>query len=295
MRLERANAKINLYLNVLSKREDGYHRIQSVMQTVSLCDLISLDFYPSVHTSIRMQASGDPSLPTDCRNLAFRAAERLLAHTGRSGAVEIRLEKHIPIAAGLAGGSADAAAVLRGLNALLGSPLSTEELCALGAGLGADVPFCIRGGCAEVGGIGEELESIRPMTSRPMLVACLGEGVSTPWAYAELDRRYGNFAEVREEDGRLSRLLSALEKGEDLAQTGALYNVFEEAVLPQRPKAFALRQAMLDGGASAAMMSGSGPSVFGIFPDEQSAASTLEVLRGMGAVAFLCYPRGAIC
>lgn len=295
MRLERANAKINLYLNVLSRREDGYHRIQSVMQTVSLCDLISLDFYPSAHTSIRMQASGDPSLPTDCRNLAFRAAERLLAHTGRSGAVEIRLEKHIPVAAGLAGGSADAAAVLRGLNALLGSPLSTEELLTLGAGLGADVPFCIRGGCAEVGGIGEELAQVPSMVSRPLLVACLGEGVSTPWAYAELDRRYGNFAEAREEDGRLSRLLSALEKGEDIARTGALYNVFEEAVLPQRPGALALRRAMLDGGACAAMMSGSGPSVFGLFSDEQTAAATLEALRGMGAKAFLCYPRAAIC
>lgn len=295
MRLERANAKINLYLNVLSRREDGYHEIQSLMQTVSLCDLVSLDFYPSAHTSIRMQASGNPDMPTDCRNLAWRAAEKLLVRTGRTGEVTIRLEKHIPMAAGLAGGSADAAAVLRGLNALLGRPLSTEELCALGAELGADVPFCIRGGCALVSGIGERLEPLRPMASVPMVVACLGEGVSTPRAYGELDRLYGNFATPRKEDARLALLLDALEREEDLAATDALYNVFEEVVPAARPAVLQLRQTMLDEGAAWAMMSGSGPSVFGIFPSADDAESACAALRKMGAEAYVCYPRGGFC
>ncbi len=106
MRCERANAKINLYLDVVSRRENGYHNLVSLMQTVSLCDLVTLDFCPDAHTSIHLQASGNTSMPTDCRNLAWRAAERFLTATGRMGKVFISIEKHIPMAAGLAGGSA---------------------------------------------------------------------------------------------------------------------------------------------------------------------------------------------
>ena len=141
MRTERANAKINLYLDVVGRRENGYHNVISLMQTVSLCDLVTLEFRPGLHTSIHLSASGNDAMPLDCRNLAWRAAERYLVRTGLSGEVLISIEKHIPMAAGLAGGSSDAAAVLRGLNRLCGERLSLSELCALGAELGADIPF----------------------------------------------------------------------------------------------------------------------------------------------------------
>ena len=166
MRMEKANAKINLYLDVVSRRENGYHNIVSLMQTLSLCDLVTLDYRPAEHTEIRLSASGNTDMPTDRKNLAWRAAELFLAETGKTGEVDLFIEKHIPMAAGLAGGSADAAAVLRGLNALCGAPLSLERLCALGARLGADVPFCIVGGMALVTGIGEQLEYLPSMQRR---------------------------------------------------------------------------------------------------------------------------------
>lgn len=148
MHTERANAKINLYLDMVGRRENGYHDLYTLMQTVSLCDLISVDFRPSIHTSITLQASGNDKMPLDCRNLAWRAAELFLQRAERSGEVRIIIEKHIPMAAGLAGGSTDAAAVLRALNKLTGDPLTVEELCEIGAKLGADVPFCVVGGFA---------------------------------------------------------------------------------------------------------------------------------------------------
>lgn len=293
MRTERANAKINLYLDVVSRRENGYHNIQSLMQTVSLCDLVTLDYRPSIHTSIRMQTSGNDAMPTDCRNLAWRAAEKLLAHTERSGEVLIVLEKHIPMAAGLAGGSADAAAVLRGLNVLLGSPLSTEELCALGAELGADIPFCILGGCARVSGIGEELEPLPSMSACPMVVACMGEGVSTPWAYGRLDEMNGNFAVEKESDPRLTQLLEDLKNNVTPPTLEAFYNIFEEVVPAEKPAVTALKESMLSNGALRAMMSGSGPSVFGIFASAEDAKEACEAARKLGADAFVCHPRPA--
>ena len=155
MRTERANAKINLYLDVVGRRENGYHNIVSIMQTVSVCDLVSVEFRPGLHTRIALTASGNSGMPTDCRNLAWRAAELYLSQTGQSGEVLISIEKHIPMAAGLAGGSTDAAAVLRAMNRLCGNRLSTKELCELGARLGADIPFCIIGGGSVLFGSGE--------------------------------------------------------------------------------------------------------------------------------------------
>lgn len=293
MRTERANAKINLYLDVVSKRENGYHNIQSLMQTVSLCDLVTLEYRPSIHTSIQMRASGNDAMPTDCRNLAWRAAEKLLARAERSGEVLIILEKHIPMAAGLAGGSADAAAVLRGLNALLGSPLSVDALCALGAELGADIPFCILGGCAHVSGIGEELESLPSMGECPMVVACMGEGVSTPWAYGKLDEMNGDFLLPKEADPRLEKLIADLKNGVTPPGIHAFYNIFEEVVPNEKPAVTALKNSMLANGALRAMMSGSGPSVFGIFASVQEAERACSAARELGADAFVCHPRPA--
>lgn len=290
MRVERANAKINLYLNVVGKRENGYHDIVSVMQTVSLCDLITLDFYPTSHTSVTLTASGNGEMPTDCRNLAWRAAERYLASTGLCGEVRISIEKHIPMAAGLAGGSADAAAVLRGLNRLCGNRLSTKALCEVGASLGADIPFCIIGGGALVEGIGERLESTASMPDTPLVVACMGEGVSTPWAYGKLDGRYQNFANALQDDPRPMRILRAMEQPEILTACADFYNIFEEVVPTVQPHVERLKNAMLEHGAVRAMMSGSGPSVFGVFRSRHEAEKTADALQKMGAAAFACHP-----
>jgi len=292
MRTERANAKINTYLNVVGKRENGYHNIVSIMQTVSLCDLVSVDFRPSFHTSIHLMASGNEAMPTDCRNLAWRAAEKFLLKTGRSGEIRIILEKHIPMAAGLAGGSADAAAVLRALNTLCENPLTLDELCALGATLGADIPFCIRGGSARVSGIGECMEEIPEMPMSYLVVACRGEGVSTPWAYGALDQRHDDFHTAQDADARPTAIAEAWQKNDLIASCEYFFNIFEEVVPAVQGNVEALKQTMRESGASCAMMSGSGPSVFGIFETREMAQTCCERLCAQGAVAFVCHPCG---
>lgn len=291
MRTERANAKINLYLDVVGRRENGYHNIVSLMQTVSVCDLVTVDFKPSLHTAIHLSASGNDAMPTDCRNLAWRAAELFLSRVGRSGEVTVSIEKHIPMAAGLAGGSADAAAVLRALNRLCGTPLSTHELCELGAKLGADIPFCIVGGCARVTGIGECLEEAPPMPDVPLVVACMGEGVSTPWAYGQLDTLHNNFADADAEKTQHVRILSALSEHRIKDACADFYNIFEEVVPSVQPYVNKLKTIMNDAGAIRSMMSGSGPSVFGVFRTVEDASDAVLTLRQMGAAAFVCHPK----
>lgn len=290
MRTERANAKINLSLDIVSRRENGYHNLVSVMQTVSLCDLVTVDFTPSVHTSITLSASGNSTMPCDCRNLAWRAAEKFLLAAGRTGEVRIFLEKHIPMAAGLAGGSTDAAAVLRALNRLCGSPLDTSALCEIGATLGADVPFCVLGGCAKVTGIGEELSPLPTMPDAVLVVACGGEGVSTPWAYAKLDELHGDFADARDLPDRPAQIVSDFREGGILRACARFYNIFEEVVPTERPEVNRIKARMNESGAAFSMMSGSGPSVFGVFPDAGSAERCVEILRESGAAAFVCHP-----
>lgn len=292
MHTERANAKINTYLNVVGRRENGYHNIVSIMQTVSLCDLVSVELFPSFHTSIQLMSSGNENMPTDCRNLAWRAAEKFLQRTGKSGEVRIVLEKHIPMAAGLAGGSADAAAVLRALNALCGKPLSAEELCALGATLGADVPFCIRGGSALVSGIGECMDEIPEMPMGHLVIACRGDGVSTPWAYGALDEKYDGFRAKKDADWRPDAIAKLWKNGALIDSCAHFYNIFEEVVPTVQGDVNAIKAIMTEGGAAYAMMSGSGPSVFGIFEAASAAASVCETLRAAGAVAFVCHPCG---
>ena len=293
MRVERANAKINLYLDVVSRREDGYHNLISLMQTVSLCDVVTVEYRPSLHTSIYLQASGNDEMPLDCRNLAWRAAEVFLSATGRSGEVRITIEKHIPMAAGLAGGSADAAAVLRGLNHLCGAPFSRRRLCELGEALGADVPFCVVGGSAMVTGIGECLEEIAPLPQCHMVVACMGEGVSTPRAYGKLDEKYGFFSEAPEREPRVKEIEKRLKAKKLFEASEFFYNVFEEVVPMEQPWVDRLKNCMIQNDAVCAMMSGSGPSVFGIFETAEAAGDAYSALREMGVTAFVCHPTPA--
>ena len=288
-----ARAKINLYLDILSRRENGYHNIQSIMQSLELCDTVTLTRRAAGEgICVETDAAG---LPTDRRNLAYRAAELFSVLSGETPDVAIRIEKRIPMAAGLGGGSADAAAVLRGLNRLYEINAPASALCELGARLGADIPFCIAGGAMIAEGIGEILTPCRGLSERIWItVACGGEGISTPQAYGRLDGMYGDFSIPRATGAHFLPLCRALES-DDVPAIGAhTYNIFEQAVLPTHEVAPGLLALMREGGAFAARMSGSGPSVFGLFTEERAARETAgQIGHRMGIRAFVTRAAGA--
>lgn len=294
-----AHAKINLFLDITGRRPDGYHTITGVMQSISLCDRIAVEISEPADNTAKgaetiILTCSNPDIPTDSRNLAWRAAEAFFAATNKGcKSLTIHIEKRIPAAAGMAGGSTNAAAVLTGLNHLFGNPLTTKALCEVGVKLGADVPFCIKGGAQITEGIGEVMTPITPMPPCELVVACGGEGVSTPAAYKALDTLYGNFnpAVYTPHTEGLSTLLSALQKGDLTALCGATFNLFESVVLPERPMARGIKDTLLASGAISAMMSGSGPSVFGVFPKGDGAAQrACEMLIAQGIPAWVCEP-----
>ena len=309
-----ASAKINLFLDITGRRPDGYHTITGVMQAISLCDTVTVEVtepagmyfcplgsYTVGAESITLTCT-NPDLPTDSRNLAWRAAEKFFAATGRGCKnLLIHIEKRIPAAAGMAGGSTDAAAVLVALNDLFDHPLTTDALCEVGLALGADVPFCIKGKAHITEGIGEALTPITPMPACELVVACGGEGVSTPAAYKALDTLYGNFnpAAYTPHTKELTTLKTALWQGNLTALCGSVFNLFESVVLPERPVARQIKETLLASGAITAMMSGSGPSVFGVFPKGDGAAQSAaqsaaqrarDALVAQGIPAWVCEP-----
>ncbi len=278
-----ANAKINLWLDVCAKRANGYHDIVSVMSEVSLHDTLTATRTDGCAIVLKT----DKGLPTDERNLAVRAAKAYFAKTGEPFGVELTLAKSIPMQAGLGGGSADAAATLKAINTLDGERFSREELAAIGAKVGADVPFCVMGGTALCRGIGEEITPLKSALRAALVVAIMGEGVSTPTAFAALDERFENYVDYTA-DKRPDALVSALQNGDISSTVGALFNRFEEVVEPVRPAVSALKAALLENGALGAQMSGSGPAVFGIFPDLAAAKAAARALQALGARAFAC-------
>ena len=284
---QKAPAKINLWLEIASRRPDGYHDIESVMQTVDLYDDITLERLPS---GGKRQISIDcsvQSLACDESNLCYRAAQLFFDAAGLAHySVSIAIEKRIPIAAGLAGGSTDAASTLIGLNRLYGTEFTVEHLCALGARIGADVPFCIRKGIRIARGIGEIFSPCAPLPPCTVLLASDGPGVSTPWAYKRLDEMY-DFTSRKADAASFAALLNS----GDLARIAAgMTNIFESAVLPQRAKACALKEEMLAGGALNSLMSGSGPAVFGLFETDAAAEAVRSRLAEQGIESFVCHP-----
>lgn len=268
---ERAYAKLNLSLDVLGLLPDGYHEMKTVMQTAGLWDAVQLRLLPQ--GEIRVQ-SNFGFLPRDERNIAWRAATAFFtaAQLPRTG-VEIRLDKHIPVGAGLGGGSADAAAVLRGLNRLCGRPLSWAQLEALGAGLGSDVPFCLRGGCRLGLGRGEQLHPAPPMPDCGILICKPRFSIRTPDLFRRIDSRRSRIHPDTE------GLLRAMQAGELEGMARRMYNVFED-VLPQRCGEIAqIKGALLDAGALGAVMSGTGSAVFGVFPALNAARDAAAQLR----------------
>ncbi len=282
--IEQAYAKINLCLDIVGCRPDGYHELLTVMQTLSLCDTLRL-----TREGREVVLVTDGSLPTDERNLVCRAASAYFAASGDPFGVRVELEKRIPVQAGLGGGSADAAAMLRALNVLDGNRFSTEQLCAIGATVGADVPFCVKGGTQMCEGIGERMTAVHTRLAAHAVVAMKGEGVSTPRAFAALDARYGDFAALaataRE---RTDALVRAMQSGELHALAPLAYNRFEEVIEAERPAVRDLKRALLECGAVLASMSGSGPAVFGLFDSKKAAEAAALSLGEQGTQAFAC-------
>ncbi len=281
-----APAKINLYLEVTSRRPDGYHNIDSVMQTVDLFDTLTFTRRERDSRGIILECD-DKRVPLDEKNLVYRAAKLFFEHMKANETdITVRLEKRIPMAAGLGGGSSDAATALLALNELYGTGLSVDELCDLGAHIGADVPFCVRQGIAVTRGIGEICSPCAKMPDCFIVIACAGEGVSTPWAYRRLDEIYDY--DTREVSS--DKLVDALDSGDVAAVASQMTNIFESVVLPEREVARLIRDTLSGAGALKAMMSGSGPSVLGVFADEKTALSAVAALEKQGVAAHLTKP-----
>ncbi len=272
-------AKVNLTLDVIGRREDGYHLLETVMQSVSLSDTVHLRTVdmPGIHLSCT-----NPNIPCDQTNTAWRAAELFLQHHPQNCGIVIGIEKRIPSEAGLAGGSADAAAVLTGLNVLLETGDCMETLCELGMQIGADIPFCIQGGTRLAHGIGEELLPLPALPSCCMVVCKPPVNVSTRLAYERIDQ-----------EPLLARpdtpaMLKAFQNADLSEISRLLCNVFESALA--LPEVAAIRAQMLQNGALGACMSGSGSAVFGIFPSSVQALDCLEGLKKEYPLTFLCLP-----
>lgn len=259
---ETAYGKINLGLSVLGKRSDGYHQVDMIMQSISLAD--SITFVPAETFGVE---TDNPQLSCDGSNLMVKAARAFAERTGQPVPYRLICIKRIFLAAGLAGGSTDAAAVLRGLNALSGCPLEQEELETLGAALGSDIPFCIRGGTQRARGRGEEMTVLPPAPRLDLvLVKPWDLGVSTAWVYGEIDRV------DRRETADIDRVERAIRQGSREALLESMANDLEQVTLARYPRLQALAGELSRLGAEKVMMSGSGPTLFGIFPDRERAA-----------------------
>ena len=281
---DRAYAKLNLYLRVGARREDGYHELTTVLQQISLCDELSLTLHHGGGVSLRTNL---PWLPRDGRNLAVRAAELFFETAGlENRGLYLNIRKSIPVGAGMAGGSTDAAAVLRTLNRAYGTPLSAERLAQAGLTLGADVPFCLSGGAALAGGVGERLRPSAPLPPCTVVVAKPPFSVSTKAAFGLFD----GFTQPEPPDP--SAMLAALAAGELRAVAAALYNSLEGPVVAARPAIGTIRDRLLSLGALGARMTGSGAAVFGLFDDERAARAAYDALKKQYKETYLVRPGG---
>lgn len=269
-----APAKINLYLDITGKRPDGYHDIDTVMQTVSLFDTVCIELTDDKTLSL---TCSDKTLPTDSKNLAYAAAELMLKSCRIEYGVHIDIEKRIPIAAGLAGGSTDAAAVLCGLNELCNLGLTIEQLCSFGKKLGADVPFCIIKNASRATGIGEILTPCESLPPCIMLISIGKKGIITREAYEKIDILLEQKCAVVK-----PTVYDYLNAPDLDKKCRCLFNIFEYAGIPDEVNI--IKKIMTENGSVGTLMSGSGPSVFGIFyPDDmQKAEAAKEKLESAG-------------
>ena len=282
-----AYAKINLSLDVVGRLANGYHEVRMIMQTVGIHD--TLKFEKTEGEIVLSSDAGELPLGED--NLIYKAAKLVRETYGISGGVKVHLEKRIPVAAGMAGGSTDAAATLKAMNLLYDLRLSEEDLCGLGVKLGADVPYCIMGGTALSEGIGEVLTKLAPMPKCVLLVAKPDINVSTKEVYQALDSQ--SVPWHPDVDG----MRQAIEEGELEGIYLRLGNVLETVTVAKHPIVSEIKQEMLGNGALGSLMSGSGPSVFGIFDDEEKARAAGECIenKGLAKQVFVTGPVNYSC
>lgn len=269
----KARAKVNLGLDVIGKRENGYHDVRMVMQTVGIYDRLIITKIPEDDIRININLK---FLPVNENNLIYKAYKLMKEEYGFSGGIDVDLNKFIPIAAGMAGGSTDAASTMFAINRLYELGLSNKELMEQGVKIGADVPYCIMRGTALAEGIGEELTRLTPVPHMWMVVAKPPINVSTKLVYESLDA--GAIVNHPDIDG----IIEAIEEGSVEHIAARMGNVLEDVTIPMHPVISQIKKDMIKNGAYNAMMSGSGPTVFGIFPDEQSAILCKEYLKKQG-------------
>ena len=283
-----APGKINLYLEIIGDRSDGFHELVMILQSIELADVIDLKSNDTQEITLHCK---HPQVPVDETNLAYRAAQ-LMCETfadtyANYGGVDIMITKNLPVAAGLAGGSADAAAVLVGMDLMWNLGLTRPELQDLAAKLGSDVPFCISGGTAIATGRGEKLDLINNLDNLWIVLAKYKNiSVSTPWAYQTYRKNYRN-SYVSDVEGIISHsdrvrsgdLMNAIIKQEGIKIGKLLYNDLEKVVLPEYPKVAELRKLFADAGVLGTMMSGSGPTVFALCENEDQAKDVTNKVR----------------
>lgn len=265
-----AHGKINLGLDVIGKLPDGYHDLRMVMQTVGIYDTVDIEKREDSEICISANLDG---VSNDKSNLAYKAAKLLLNEFGIDKGVSITIDKVIPVAGGMAGGSADCAAVLKGVNRLFSLDLSDKELMERGVKLGADVPYCIMGGTALAEGIGDKLTKLPPVPHAYIIIAKPGISVSTKHVYDAIDT-----VEIKDRPD-IDGIIAAIERGSLHDMANLLRNVLEDVTIGEHPVIDIIKDVMLENGAVNAMMSGSGPTVFGIFDDKEKAEYALGVIK----------------
>ena len=270
MRL-RALAKINLGLDVVGKRDDGYHEVRMIMQTIQMYDVLEIEKKkePGIVLTTNI-----PYVPTDERNLVYKAAKMLMDEFDIKEGLTMNLEKFIPVAAGMAGGSSDAAAAFVGVNRLFGLGLSEEELMKRAVKVGADVPYCVMRGTALAEGIGEKLTRLPRVPHCYVLVGKPGVNVSTKTAYENL--KLDDPAVVHPD---IDGILAGLKAGDLKKVAGSMGNVLERVTVDAYPVIDQIKKMMIKEGALNAMMSGSGPTVFGIFEEKATARKAADAIR----------------
>lgn len=266
----KALAKINIGLDVTGIRDDGYHEVKMIMQTVNLFDNLKLK--KTKENEIKM-TTNIRYLPVNDDNLCIKAAKLLSDEFGIEEGLSIHLDKHIPVAAGMAGGSTDAAAVLYGMNKMFDLGLKQKELMERGVLIGADVPYCIMRGTALAEGIGEKLKSLPPMVKCPVLIAKPAVSVSTKTVYQNLDSKFDSISHPD-----IDLIIKDMKNKDLKGICEHMGNVLEEVTIPMHPIIADIKNHMMEHGAVGAMMSGSGPTVFGFFDDAKTARAAKDAM-----------------
>lgn len=264
-------SKINLTLNILAKRQDGYHNIETIMQSVNLADRI---FIKEEKEGIRIKCN-HPLVPVDTQSLTYRSAEKILNRYRITKGVKIEINKKIPLASGMAGGSANSASILVGINKLFALNLSNKDLREIGEELGMDVPFCIQNGTALAYHKGEKVIPL-PLINPPLWIIIINPGfeIPTKWAYNSLD-----LDQIKKEKNNIEAMLKALKERELEGIAKNLFNSFEELVIEKYPEIGKIKDRLTEEGALGALMSGSGPTVFGIAQNKEQALKIYEKLK----------------